>query len=51
MADRSKDRLAQAHDDLEQAEASRRDGRHNWACFAAQQAAEKALNALHLSIG
>ncbi|WP_211230153.1 HEPN domain-containing protein [Desulfovirgula thermocuniculi] len=35
--------------DLEQAEDSRRAGRHEWACFAAQQAAEKAVKALHLS--
>ncbi len=51
MADRSGDWLAQAVRDLEQAEASRRDGRHEWACFAAQQAAEKAAKALHLFRG
>lgn len=28
-----------------------RDGRHEWACFAAQQAAEKAVKALHLYTG
>jgi HEPN domain-containing protein len=43
MADRSADWLAQADRDLEQARASQRDGRHEWACFAAQQSAEKAL--------
>jgi HEPN domain-containing protein len=48
MADRSKDWLAQAERDLEQARASQRDGRHEWACFAAHQSAEKALKALHL---
>jgi HEPN domain-containing protein len=37
--------------DLEQAEDSRRAGRHEWACFAAQQAAEKAVKALHLHLG
>ena len=26
-------------------------GRHEWACFAAQQAAEMAIKALHLSLG
>lgn len=45
---RSGDWLAQAERDLEQAVASREEGRHEWACFAAQQAAEKAVKALHL---
>lgn len=49
MTDRSKDWLAQAERDLEQAQASQNDGRHEWACFAAQQSAEKAVKALHLS--
>jgi HEPN domain-containing protein len=51
MPNRSKDWMAQARRDLEQAEASRRDGRHEWACFAAQQAAEKAVKAVHLARG
>jgi HEPN domain-containing protein len=51
MPNRAKDWLAQALRDLEQAEASRRDGRHEWACFAAQQAAEKAVKAVHLARG
>jgi HEPN domain-containing protein len=51
MANRAPDWLAQAHRDLEQAEASRRDGRHEWACFAAHQGAEKAVKALHLHRG
>jgi len=34
---------------MEQAESSRREGRHEWACFAAQQAAEKAVKAVHLA--
>jgi len=38
----------QAERDLEQARDSREAGRHEWACFAAQQAAEKAVKALHL---
>jgi len=48
MADRSRDWLNQARRDLEQAQDSRGAGRHEWACFAAQQAAEKAVKALHL---
>jgi len=36
---------------LEQARHSREAGRHEWACFAAQQAAEKAVKALHLYLG
>lgn len=51
MPCRWKDWLAQAERDLEQAAASRRDGRHEWACVAAHQAAEKAVNALHLARG
>ncbi|NIP90035.1 MAG: HEPN domain-containing protein [Gammaproteobacteria bacterium] len=51
MSNRSEDWYAQAERDLEQARASQRDGRHEWACFAAQQAAEKAIKALHLSQG
>jgi HEPN domain-containing protein len=42
MANRSLDWLAQARRDLEQADASRGEGRHEWACFATHQAAEKA---------
>ena len=48
MAQRSHDWFAQAERDLEHSRASARDGRHEWACFAAQQAAEKALKALLL---
>ena len=48
MADRSKDWFVQAERDLEQARASQKDGRHEWACFAAHQSAEKAVKALHL---
>jgi HEPN domain-containing protein len=51
MANRAPDWLAQARRDLEQAEAARRDGRHEWACFAAHQCAEKAVKALHLHQG
>lgn len=51
MPNRSRDWLNQALKDLAHAEDSLRAGRHEWACFAAQQAAEKAVKALHLSLG
>ncbi|MCX7855414.1 MAG: HEPN domain-containing protein [Anaerolineae bacterium] len=51
MVQRAWDWFRQAERDLEQAEDSRRAGRHEWACFAAQQAAEKAVKALHLRYG
>lgn len=51
MANRAEDWLSQAVRDLEQAEDSERAGRHEWACFAAQQAAEKAVKAMHLHLG
>jgi HEPN domain-containing protein len=51
MSVRSKDWLLQAERDLEQAKSSQREGRHEWACFAAQQSAEKAVKALHLFLG
>lgn len=47
MADRGQDWLRQAIRDLELAEEAQRAERHEWACFAAQQAAEKALKGLH----
>jgi HEPN domain-containing protein len=43
--------LRQSARDLEQAEDSLRAGRHEWACFAAHQAAKKAAKALHLHLG
>jgi HEPN domain-containing protein len=51
MPNRAQDWLNQALRDVEQAEDSRQAGRHEWACFAAQQAAEKAVKALHLHLG
>jgi len=51
MAERSADWLNQALRDLEQAEASMQADRHEWACFAAHQASEKALKALNLVRG
>ena len=51
MVDRSGDWFLQAERDLEQAKASQVQQRHEWACFAAQQSAEKAVKALHLFMG
>jgi HEPN domain-containing protein len=51
MANRAWDWFAQAEHDLAQAEESRRAGRHEWACFASHQSAEKAVKALHLRLG
>jgi HEPN domain-containing protein len=48
MTDRSGDWMRQADADLEHAELSAREGDFEWACFAAQQAAEKAVKALFL---
>jgi len=51
MPNRARDWFNQAVRDLEQAQDSQGAGRHEWACFAAQQAAEKAVKALHLHQG
>jgi len=51
MSNRQHDWFNQAVRDLEQARDSQRAGRHEWACFAAQQAGEKAVKALHLHLG
>jgi HEPN domain-containing protein len=51
MAQRAGDWLAQAERDLRHAERSRAAEEHEWACFAAHQAAEKAVKALHLRLG
>ncbi len=51
MSNRAHDWLNQAVRDLQHAEESRASGRHEWACFAAHQAAEKAVKALHLHMG
>jgi HEPN domain-containing protein len=51
MANRAKDWLAQAERDMELADLARREGKHEWACFAAQQAAEKAVKAIHYARG
>lgn len=51
MADRSKDWLVQATRNLEQAMDSAAAKRYEWACFAAQQAGELAVKAVHLRLG
>lgn len=51
MSNRALDWLHQARKDLEHAKQSQQAGHHEWACFAAQQAAEKAVKALHLHLG
>ena len=51
MPSRAQDWLNQAIRDLEQAQDSQNAGRHEWTCFAAQQAAEKAVKALYLHPG
>jgi HEPN domain-containing protein len=50
MANRDMDWFHQAEADLEHAESSAREGDYEWSCFAAQQAAEKALKALYYSL-
>ncbi len=51
MAQRAADWFRQDERDLSLAEQSRQAGWHEWACFAAHQAAEKAVNALHHALG
>jgi len=51
VANRSADWLAQAQRGLDQVAGSRRAAQPEWACFATQLAAEKAVQALHLSRG
>lgn len=51
MANRARDWFAQAEKDLAHAGVAQASGSHEWACFAAQQAAEKAVKALHLFLG
>ncbi len=50
MPSRSMDWLKQARRDLEEAETSLNNEKYEWACFASQQAAEKAVKALYHSI-
>lgn len=51
MAKRYKDWLVQSDDDLAHARKSLEMEDYNWACFAGQQAAEKAVKALYDFLG
>ncbi len=51
MANRSLDWLKQAEEDLKHAKYSFEVEDYDWACFASQQSAEKAVKALHLHLG
>ncbi|MCU0573187.1 MAG: HEPN domain-containing protein [Syntrophobacteraceae bacterium] len=51
MGNRAADWLHQAEGDLRHAVHAREDGDHDWSCFAAHQAAEKAVKALILCRG
>jgi HEPN domain-containing protein len=48
---RAEDWFRQADADLALARHAAAGGHHEWACFAAQQAAEKAVKAVHLALG
>lgn len=50
MKNRSGDWFRQAEADLEHAELSEKEGDYEWSCFAAQQAAERALKALYYEL-
>ena len=51
MSRRVDDWIRQADKDLRHARNALEDGDYEWACFAAQQAAEKALKALYQNLG
>ena len=51
MPERHQDWMRQARLDLDHARLAAREGHLEWAVFAAQQAAEKACKALHMSLG
>jgi HEPN domain-containing protein len=51
MSNRSRDWFRQAEADLQHARHAQRDADYEWACFAAQQAAEKAAKAAHGALG
>jgi len=51
MANRARDWIEQAQRDLEHARADMAQGYHEWACFSAQQSAEKALKAVYQHLG
>ena len=49
MGNRANDWLHQAEGDLQHAKNARKDGDYDWACFAAQQASEKAVKGVFLA--
>jgi len=51
MVERSKDWIDQAEGDLEHAEHDLKGGFYDWACFSAQQSAEKAVKAVLQKLG
>jgi HEPN domain-containing protein len=51
MSDRARDWVRQAEADLAQARDSHRDAHYEWACFDAQQAAEKAATSACVALG
>lgn len=51
MTSRAGDWFRQAEADLRHARHALRDGHYEWACFACQQAAEKAAKAAHAALG
>jgi len=51
MVERSRDWLDQAEGDLEHARSDLRSGFYEWACFSAQQSAEKAVKAVFQKLG
>jgi HEPN domain-containing protein len=51
MSGRAADWFRQAEADLAHARHALADGDHEWACFAAQQASEKAAKAAHAAVG
>ncbi|MEM2962535.1 MAG: HEPN domain-containing protein [Candidatus Bathyarchaeia archaeon] len=51
MVERSRDWLDQAEGDLEHARNDLRSGFYEWACFSAQQSAEKAVKAVFQRLG
>lgn len=51
MVERSRDWIKQAERDLENSKYEMKGGYYEWACFLAQQAAEKALKAIYQKLG
>ncbi|MGC8791874.1 MAG: HEPN domain-containing protein [Bryobacteraceae bacterium] len=51
MPSRASDWMSQARRDLRHAQTAREAGDYEWACFAAQQAAEKAVKAVYQRMG